>query len=92
MRAANTTLKFGAPSSSGDYYGVMDDTTFREILRALSEESVADASRIDFFNAARDITANMYTRAVSFGAQPYPYGSEFVQCSFVDRLPPQGCG
>ena len=73
MRAANTTLKFGAPS-----VGVMDDTTFREILRALTEESEADPSRIDFANATRDITANMYSRAAGRFSQPYPYGSEFA--------------
>lgn len=67
MRAANTTLKFGAPS-----VGVMDDTTFREILNALSEESVADPTRHDFSSAVQGITANMFQRAVGFGSQPYP--------------------
>ena len=33
MRAANTTLKFGAPNT-----GVMDGTLFREVLRSLREE------------------------------------------------------
>merc|ERR1711969_213595 len=56
----------------------MDDTTFREILRALTEESEADPSRIDFANATRDITANMYSRAAGRFSQPYPYGSEFA--------------
>ena len=73
MRAANTTLKFGSPS-----VGVMDDTTFREILNAVAEESVANPDRVDFFNATRDITANMYSRAEGFGAALYPYGSEFA--------------
>lgn len=73
MRAANTTLKFGRPS-----VGVMDDTVFREILKALAEESAADPSRIDFANATRDITDNMYSRASGRFSQPYPYGSEFA--------------
>ena len=55
MRAANTTLKFGAPS-----VGVMDDTVFREILNALMEEAEADPSRTDFATAASQITANMF--------------------------------
>ena len=55
MRAANTTLKFGAPS-----VGVMDDTTFREILNALTEEAEADPSRTDFAAAVSQITANMF--------------------------------
>lgn len=71
MRAANTTLKFGAPS-----VGVMDDTTFREILTALAQESKANPQRIDFFNATRDITANMLQRATTFAEEMYPYGSE----------------
>jgi len=73
MRAANTTLKFGAPS-----VGVMDDTTFREILNALNEECQADSTRIDFCSSASRITANMYTRATGFSKQEYPYGSEFA--------------
>jgi hypothetical protein len=71
MRAANTTLKFGAPA-----VGVMDDTTFREILVALNQESSADPSRIDLVNATRDIAANMLQRATTFAAKQYPYGSE----------------
>jgi hypothetical protein len=73
MRAANTTMKFGRPS-----VGVMDDTTFREILNAVAEESAADPSRVDFANATRVITANMYSRASGRFSQPYPYGSEFA--------------
>lgn len=73
MRAANTTLAFGAPVT-----GVMDDTTFREILRAVEEEAEADPSRKDFKAAATTITANMYSRASGRFSQPYPYGSEFA--------------
>jgi len=73
MRAANTTLKFGAPS-----VGVMDDTTFREILRAVVEEAAADPARSDFAAAAANITANMLSRASGRFSQPYPYGSEFA--------------
>ena len=56
----------------------MDDTTFREILRAIDEEAVADPSRKDFALAAANITGNMLARAKQFSAQPYPYGSEFA--------------
>ena len=56
----------------------MDDTTFREILRAVDEEAVADPSRKDFALAAANITGNMLARAKQFSAQPYPYGSEFA--------------
>jgi len=73
MRAANTTLKFAAPS-----VGVMDDTTFREILRAVAEEAEEDPSRHDFVEAAAKITSNMYERASGRFSQPYPYGSEFA--------------
>ena len=64
MRAANTTIKFGAPT-----VGVMDDTTFREILQALSDECAADKSRADFCGAVETITENMYQRAVGFSQQ-----------------------
>ena len=60
----------------------MDDTTFREILNALTEESETDPSRIDLFNATRDITQNMYRRAAGFAAQQYPYG----RCATLARL------
>lgn len=73
MRAANTTIKFGAPS-----VGVMDDTTFREILRAVVEEAEADPARRDFAVAAANITSNMYSRASGPFSRPYPYGSEFA--------------
>ena len=72
MRAANTTIKFGAPQ-----VGVMDDTTFREILNAVTEEAAADPARADFAAAAKNISASMLARAAWFGNQSYPYGSEF---------------
>ena len=72
MRAANTTIKFGAPQ-----VGVMDDTTFREILQAVAEEAAHDPSRGDFAFAAKNITSSMRARAAWFGNQTYPYGSEF---------------
>ena len=46
----------------------MDDTTFREILRAVDEEAVADPSRKDFALAAANITGNMLARAKQFSA------------------------
>jgi len=73
MRAANTTIKFGAPT-----VGVMDDTTFREILNAVSIECEADSSRQDLCGAMATITANMHHRAEGFASQLYPYGSEFA--------------
>ena len=71
MRAANTTIKFGAPQ-----VGVMDDTVFREILRAVAEEPAADPTRADFALAAKNISTNMRLRAAWFSNQSYPYGSE----------------
>lgn len=74
MRAANTTLKFGSLKPGT---GVMDDTTFREILRAVNEEAEADPSRKDFAIAATNITNDMFERAVAWSNASYPYGSEF---------------
>ena len=75
-RAANTTIKFGAPTT-----GVMDGTVFREVLRRLKEEAAADPSSQDgrfFATAASTIESNMRTRAASFASKQYPYGSEFA--------------
>ena len=74
MRAANTTLKFGSLKPGT---GVMDDTTFREILRAVAEEADADPSRKDFAVAAANITHDMRGRATAWWNTTYPYGSEF---------------
>lgn len=75
-RAANTTIKFGAPT-----VGVMDGTIFREVLARLKEEAGADPSSQEgrfFATAASTIEANMRTRAASFASKEYPYGSEFA--------------
>merc|ERR1712125_213662 len=72
MRAANTTLKFGAPS-----VGVMDGTLFREVLRCVKEEASMSDSSVDWSLLAVQIEANMYRRAQNFAAHEYPYGSEF---------------
>ena len=73
MRAANTTIKFGAPS-----VGVMDDTVFREVMRAVKEESDFDPERSDFAQALSTLSDNMLKRAEGFAAQEFPYGSEFA--------------
>jgi hypothetical protein len=87
-RAANTTIKFGAPS-----VGVMDGTLFREVLRSLQEEASAAQQAADsgdysetggaqyasqWSTMANTISDNMLTRAIGFGAKEYPYGSEFA--------------
>merc|ERR1712151_658035 len=73
-RAANTTLKFGAPS-----VGVMDGTVFREVLRSLEEEASVFGSSVNttWARLAAQIKDNMRRRAQSFASKQYPYGSEF---------------
>lgn len=72
-RAANTTIKFGAPS-----VGVMDDTVFREVLRSLQEEAGEPGADPQWATHAATIKDNMLQRAEGFAAQEYPYGSEFA--------------
>jgi len=71
MRAANTTVKFGAPTT-----GVMDGTLFREVLRSLREEAEVDPKT--WKGVADKIEGNMLTRAKLFASEEYPYGSEFA--------------
>jgi hypothetical protein len=70
-RAANTTIKFGAPKT-----GVMDGTLFREVLRSLEEEAAEDPAA-HWAAAAHTIRGNMRSRAAHFAGQQYPYGSEY---------------
>ena len=70
-RAANTTVKFGAPT-----VGVMDGTVFREVLRSVKEEAEDDPAT--WSSVAGVIEANMQQRAAAFAGQHYPYGSEFA--------------
>eukprot|EP00039_Didymoeca_costata_P004368 m.72838 g.72838 ORF g.72838 m.72838 type:complete len:1030 (+) comp12363_c0_seq3:71-3160(+) len=77
-RAANTTIRFGAPG-----VGVMDGTVFREVLRSVKEEAslqrlhdISSASYNWTYFAER-IEANMFRRASGFSRELYPYGSEF---------------
>lgn len=72
-RAANTTLKFGSPST-----GVMDGTVFREVLRSLKEEASLQGADSKWAGKASAIESNMRTRAAGFAAEEYPYGSEFA--------------
>ena len=62
-RTSSCTLhsQFGMPT-----VGVMDDTTFREILNAVTAESDADPTRIDFANATRDIAKVVFCAALHF--------------------------
>lgn len=70
-RAANTTIRFGAPT-----VGVMDGTVFREVLRCVREEASVDNET--WGDSASAIEANMYARAAYFASEEYPYGSEFA--------------
>eukprot|EP01084_Bolivina_argentea_P028655 53226_1 len=71
QRAANTTIKFGIPST-----GVMDGTVFREVLRSLKEEAIDDPNTWNYY--INIIEKNMLHRAQIFYSEPYPYGSEFA--------------
>jgi len=71
-RAANTTIKFGAPQT-----GVMDGTVFREVLRCLQDEASVQGSDPKWASLAATIEGNMRKRAERFAGEPYPYGSEF---------------
>eukprot|EP00041_Stephanoeca_diplocostata_P037277 m.1401029 g.1401029 ORF g.1401029 m.1401029 type:complete len:461 (+) comp25007_c0_seq12:114-1496(+) len=86
-RAYKTLLAFGCYDNQTDTFkcipnvGVMDGTVFREVLIALEDEGVGDAS---WKAKAMCITAMMYNRTVSgfngspgWNDQAAPFGSEF---------------
>ena len=68
-RAAKTALRFSCNT------GVMDGTVFREVLRALKVEGVANAT-IEGWAAALDV--RMQGRQKRWASQRFPYGSEFA--------------
>ena len=70
-RAANTTIKFGAPS-----VGVMDGTLFREVLRSLQEE----AEQADYGRRHRQGAHSWRVRAPFHRHQLHDHLAGVVRC------------